>query len=121
MSQDIRGLQIREKVRTTNRLNEVLEREGLTQAYIAWKLGVSPSNVSKWVSGSRTPNLKTALEIAKILNTTVDYLWGGGQEEQVVKIDGASYHTMQSVTLSREQAERLHKLIFQEGVITSAD
>lgn len=104
-----------------NRLNYIIEREGLTQAYIAWKLGVSPSNVSKWVSGSRTPSLRTALEIAKILNTTVDYLWGDVQEEQVVKIDGASFHAMQSVTLSREQAERLHKLIFQEGVIINED
>ena len=93
-----------------NRLKELLDEKGLTQAYIAWKLGCSAGNVSKWCAGTRVPELKTALKIAKILNTSVEYIWGDAQEE--THKDSRSY-----TVFTREQAQRIHDIIFREGRI----
>ena len=100
-----------------NRLKEVLDQQGLTQAYLAWRVGVPECSVSKWCAGTRTPMLKTALKIAKILGTTVEYLWGDSEESGAAKIaiDGASFYTMQVVDLTEDQAKAVHDMIFREG------
>lgn len=46
----------------------------LTQAELAEKLGISCQAVSSWERGSNMPDIGKLLDLARILNTTVDAL-----------------------------------------------
>ena len=53
-------------------LNELRKNSGLTQAGLASELGMSKSTIAMYELGQRTPNLKTALEIAKYFGVNVE-------------------------------------------------
>lgn len=50
-------------------------KSGLTVEEIAEIIEVSPSTYYKWEDGSRSPNIKKAISIAKILGSTVEELF----------------------------------------------
>ncbi|MEY8575653.1 helix-turn-helix domain-containing protein [Oscillospiraceae bacterium 21-37] len=52
--------------------------QGLTQAQVAEKLGVSYQAVSKWERGT-IPNVEILVELAKLLQVSVDTLLAGGE------------------------------------------
>jgi len=52
------------------------KRMGLNNIIIADKLGVHKSAVSNWISGHRYPEVETLMELADVLNTSMDYLNG---------------------------------------------
>jgi len=52
-------------------------RKGVTQEYIALKLGIKASNYAKYESGDRTPREDTLLKIAQILSVSCDALENG--------------------------------------------
>lgn len=52
--------------------------QGLTQAQVAEKLGVSYQAVSKWERGT-IPNVEIVVELAKLLQVSVDTLLAGGE------------------------------------------
>ncbi len=58
------------------RIVESLNRRGMKQKDLAKELGVTDNTVSYYCSGSRSPQLSQLAQIAKILNTTTDYLLG---------------------------------------------
>lgn len=60
----------------TNRLVQLRKIRGLTQQQIADKIGINRGSYSNWEKGKREPNLENIIKIAKILNTTTDYLLG---------------------------------------------
>ena len=103
----------------TNRLKEILNEKGLTQAYLAWRTGYPECAVSKWCTGTRTPTIKTALKIAKVLGVSVEYIWGDLEDDSRVTLatDGAAFYELQAIELSNEQAEKLHELIFKGSKI----
>ncbi|SMO91056.1 helix-turn-helix transcriptional regulator [Melghirimyces algeriensis] len=47
----------------------------ITQAEIAEKMGVSPQQMSAWVTGKKVPRLETAFELAHIIGCKVDELY----------------------------------------------
>lgn len=47
---------------------------GLTQRYIAYKMGVSQQAVVKWESGKSVPRGATLLKLAKLLGVSADEL-----------------------------------------------
>jgi DNA-binding XRE family transcriptional regulator len=49
---------------------------GLKSKYIAEQAGIHPTVMSMYVTGRRIPPLIDALKIARLLNTTVESLWG---------------------------------------------
>lgn len=49
---------------------------GMTQAEVAEKLNISFQAVSKWENGA-LPNVEVLVELAKVLNTTVDEILAG--------------------------------------------
>ena len=59
-----------------NKLMKILNQRGLKQTYLAWKLGCTVGSVSSWCSGKFNPKLETAIKIAKILDTSVENIWG---------------------------------------------
>ena len=57
----------------------VLRRaNGLTQNELGERLGVSFQSVSKWERGETLPDTAILLDLAQVLQTTVDQLLSGG-------------------------------------------
>ncbi|WP_394557305.1 helix-turn-helix domain-containing protein [Priestia aryabhattai] len=58
------------------RIKEQRKKLKLTNIDIANELEVHKSTVSNWIAGHRVPEAQTLYNLAKILNTSVDYLTG---------------------------------------------
>ena len=56
------------------RLMEKMAERGMTQADLCKITGLASSMVSHYCTGQRIPSVPVALKIARVLNTTVDYL-----------------------------------------------
>lgn len=50
------------------------EKNNLTQAELAAKLGVNSNTVTQWETGARKPNIIMLKRVAKVLNCTTDEL-----------------------------------------------
>ena len=57
-------------------LKQCRKKQGVSQAELAAKLGVTQQAVGKWESGKSSPDPSTVARIAELLNTTADYLLG---------------------------------------------
>jgi transcriptional regulator with XRE-family HTH domain len=53
-----------------------LEKHNLTQRYLAWKLGVTESAMSRWCRGEREPRVSIVYAMSKIFGCTMDELMG---------------------------------------------
>ena len=54
------------------RISELRNSLGITQAQLAKKLGLTRSAINSWEMGLAVPQLKHVIEMAKIFHTTVD-------------------------------------------------
>lgn len=68
------------KVLLAQKLREFRKRRGLTQEQLAEAMGVTVGAVSKWESGSSTPDISIILELADFFETSVDVLLGYTQQ-----------------------------------------
>ena len=57
-------------------LKKCRKKQGISQAELASRLGVTQQAVGKWESGKSSPDPSTVARIAGILGTTADYLLG---------------------------------------------
>lgn len=53
------------------------QQAGLSQKELAEKAGISGLACQRYEYGDRVPNARTAIRIAKALDTTVEELWDG--------------------------------------------
>ncbi len=60
--------------RNINRIKVVLVDKGRTNKWLAERLGVAASTVSKWCTNDAQPSLETLMQIAKLLEVQVDDL-----------------------------------------------
>ena len=60
----------------TNKIRERREESKMTQGYYAELLGLSQVSVSKYENGHTLPRVDRAIEMARVLGTTVEDLWG---------------------------------------------
>lgn len=60
----------------TQRLKEELFRNGMKQRDLADKVSVSEVSMSRYFNGTRTPKGPILVEMARVLNTTPEYLTG---------------------------------------------
>ncbi len=58
-----------------NRIKEFRKKKKLSQDDIAKTIKVKQNTISQWENEIRTPNVKQALQLAKILDTTVESLY----------------------------------------------
>jgi DNA-binding XRE family transcriptional regulator len=66
-----------------NRLSELINEKGLKKTWVAEQVGIAPGTLSKIISGeTRAPELTKALKLARVLETTVEDLWGHLIEEK---------------------------------------
>ena len=58
------------------KLRSLRTKYGYSQKQVADKIGVSPSIVSGYETGERTPSTEVLLSLAYLYNTSTDYLLG---------------------------------------------
>lgn len=58
------------------RISELLSQKGMTQRELASKVHVTDVSMSRYIKGERIPKGPIIANIAKVLNTTSDYLLG---------------------------------------------
>lgn len=58
------------------KIKELREKQGLSQAQLAKKIGVSSSTIAMIESGAREGSLKNLTKIADFFGVTIDYLEG---------------------------------------------
>lgn len=51
-----------------NRIKDILEERGISQAWLSKKLNMSYNSVNSYVCNRSQPNLETLLKISRILN-----------------------------------------------------
>ena len=59
------------------RLKNEIKTQNTTQEWIAGKIGVPLSTFRKWMTRKTYPNIKEGIEIAKLLETSAEYLVTG--------------------------------------------
>lgn len=64
------------------RLRELRERRGLTQARLAELLEVSPRVYNRWETGAAAPRLDTVVRIADLLEVSLDELVGRAKPQE---------------------------------------
>ena len=69
-----------------SRIASLRNEKKLTQTELAEKLNVSTQAVSKWETGAGFPDVQTIPGIARILETTTDYLFGCLKKQQKVMV-----------------------------------
>ncbi|ORC37405.1 hypothetical protein B4O97_03635 [Marispirochaeta aestuarii] len=73
-----------------DRVKIEVRKQKITQEWLAEKAGISYSTFKGWKSKGRVPNVYQAVDIAKILGTSVEYLVtgsSGGKSDQRIKIE----------------------------------
>ncbi len=58
-----------------NRIKEFRKKKKLSQNDIAKTIKIKQNTISQWENEIRTPNVRQALQLAKILDTTVESLY----------------------------------------------
>ncbi len=80
-------------------LKNIRENLGLKQKYVAESIGVTPTTLSRYETGERTPDLEILKKLSKLYNVSVDMLIGNEYEisssdkdeldEKIIKIFGS--------------------------------
>lgn len=64
------------KATFAKRFKSLIDSRGLTQRAVSERLNTTETTISRYVSGDRTPNIETAVELARILGVSMDELVG---------------------------------------------
>jgi len=69
------------------RLKKEIKTKNTTQEWIANKIGVPFGTFRKWMTRKTYPNIKEGVEIAKLLETSAEYLVTGTEPEGLNDIE----------------------------------
>ena len=72
-----------------DRLKQQRWQMGLSQRDLAQRLGVSPSIISGYETGERTPSVEILLKLSGIYQCSVDYLLGRKRPPVSVQLDAS--------------------------------
>lgn len=81
------------------RLKEQRAKLKLSQREVANILEVSPSVISAYESGERTPSVEVLLRLADLYQCSTDYLLGRTEEKPATKIDISDLTVLQAQTV----------------------
>ena len=81
------------------RLHELRSSYCLSQRQVSEKIGVSPSIISGYETGERTPSTETLLALANLYDCSTDYLLGKQQSvpNTVLNADGLTVNQLQAI------------------------
>lgn len=105
------------------RIREARKAANLTQDQLASLLGIKNTTLSGYEIGSHDPKSNTLVEIARICNTSVDFLLGidrpiSGAEAQIkepVTMDGLSENEKRFMSVWRELTPMNQRLLIEIG------
>ena len=80
-----------------DRLRNLRVRDGLTQEYLAKKLGVTKSTVSAYETGTKFPSHKVLLNIIKLLIVSSDYFLGMDSKNNEIPLSGLTEKEAEAV------------------------
>lgn len=82
-----------------DKLQELRRKYGYSQRKVADTLGVSPSIVSGYETGERTPSVEVLLALSYLYQCTTDYLLGKQSRESsiVLNTDGLTDKQIQAI------------------------
>lgn len=63
-----------------SQIGELIDLRGYKRKYVAEKMGVSQNQLSNWVTGKSFPTAEKLFKLAKVLECTVDDLYGRDNE-----------------------------------------
>lgn len=89
-------------INIADKIKYLRDKYGITQTYLAKKLGISRSAVNSWEMGLSLPSLANIVEMKKIFNVSIDYILGA--ETQV---------TLDITDLDNDEREIIFKLVDQ--------
>lgn len=69
-----------------NKLKSYRVKKELTQKQVATQASITERNYQYYECGERTPNARTAIRIAKVLDSTVEELWDGNPTKQATPL-----------------------------------
>lgn len=87
----------------STRLKEQRQKQNLSQKQVAERIQVSPSVISNYESGERTPSLESLIALARLYHCSTDYLLG--LEASPVK------KPLDTSMLTEEQQEKLQSFL----------
>lgn len=58
------------------RITGLLQKRGMTQRELAYRIGATEVSVSRYITGARMPKANIIVYMADALNTTTDYILG---------------------------------------------
>ena len=61
-------------------ISTLRKNKGLTQSELAERLGISFQAVSKWENGATLPEVSILVDLANVLETSVDHILNGGEK-----------------------------------------
>lgn len=64
----------------SERIAALREQRGWSKTYVAKKLGLNLSTYANYEYGNREPDIATLADIAKLFNTSTDYLANGSND-----------------------------------------
>ena len=73
----------------SDRIRELREQAGLSQAQLAKKLDVTRSSVNAWEMGLSTPTTQYIVALAKLFHVSADYILGT-QADMTISLRGYS-------------------------------
>ena len=71
----------------SERLRDLREKRGLSQRTVAQRLNVSPSIISSYETGERTPSTENLLALSYLYHCSTDYLLGKESATQKAMVD----------------------------------
>jgi transcriptional regulator with XRE-family HTH domain len=69
------------------RLKNEIKAQNTTQEWVAGKIGVPFGTFRKWMTRKTYPNIKEGIEIAKLLETSAEYLVTGDEPQGLNDIE----------------------------------
>ena len=64
-----------------NKINQLRKLSGMTQEQLAEKLNVSRQTISKWESGSSSPDIESVVKVSEIFQVSLDDLLKEGEQK----------------------------------------
>lgn len=84
-----------------NRFKQLREENGLSQIELGNRLGVTQQSVFAWEHGKTTPQIQTAITLARMYGVSLDYLMGLSDTPKTVKEPAVTDSELRANTIAR--------------------
>jgi len=101
------------------RLKNEIKAKNTTQEWISGKIGVPLSTFRKWMTKKTYPNIKQGVEIAKLLDTSAEYLVTGIESETINDIERKLITTYRKLSSGDQENALLAVNAWAEKTVTA--